>query len=1334
MSELFWSAFRSRYTRLTGVLLALSALVLLPTGGCQVGQDPEVTSVEPSHGPPTGGTVVTILGSSLVLPVAVTFNDVAATDLELIHSRALTAVTPPGTPGPATIALIFADGGVVSIPNAFTYDEEELSTAELPLTITALTPDAGPLTGGTMLTIQGTNFVPESVLLIASQPALNLNYLGPSLLTATTPPGTAGVATVVLTTGDGRSTDYPPGFTYLPPDSPALPQPTVTAISPDVGPQAGGTTVTVQGTLFAPGSVVVFDEILAIQTNFVSSTILTAVTPAHPAGAADVTVVLPDARRVTLTGAFVFEAPPIPTIDSIAPANGPIAGGTPVTIQGSGFSAGTQVFFDNIAALSVDILSAQSLVAVTPPHAAGLVDVTVQIPSGSEANSVGAFLYVAPPDPTISAIDPSIGPDAGGTKVTITGTDFRPGAVVLFGAVAASSVSVLNGTTLTAVTPAHPAGLVDVTVTNSDGASITYVGGFTFAPPVALSFLALSPASGPETGGTQVTLLGAGFVSGITVTFGGSAATVTVLSQTLLTAITPPGAALVDVVLSTPDGQVVTAVGAFQYIGPAVLSFGAITPPSGPEAGDTQVTILGTGFLPGMTVTFGGSAASVTVLSDTLLTAITPPGVGVVDVVLTTPDAQVVTALGAFEYIGPDVLSFGTVEPEFGPMAGGTQVTILGTGFVPGMTVTFDGVAAAVTVLSETLLTAITPPGTDTVNVVLATDTQTVTAYSAFTYVGPVPTISGVTPASGPESGGTAVIITGTGFMNPALVLFGMTPTIAFALSDTQIITISPGGTGTVPLAVVTPFGAAAAFFTYIPPDTATIGSLSPSSGPDAGGTIVTIVGTALAEATAVTFGGAPAVPSILSDTQLQVATPPLPGAGTVVVQVQTPYGNPEALFTYVPPDMPTISGLTPPSGPEAGGTVVTITGTGFTENTNVRFDGTLAPHKSVLSDTLIQAETPPGTGVVRVRVIAPNGDAWALFTYVPPGETSIGSLTPTSGPEAGGTTVLIEGVGFTGMTGASAVQFGSHNATSYTVLRDTQLLAVSPAGSGTVALVVNSPTGQAAALFTYIPEMAPPPTVITSITPASGPQAGGTTVLIEGLGFTGMTGASAVQFGSHNATSYTLLSDTQLLAVAPAGTGMVALVVTSPTGQAAALFTYIPADPAPVPPPTAITSVTPARGPQAGGTTVLIEGVGFTGMTQASDVQFDGHDATSYTVLSDAQLLAVSPPGTGMVALVVTSPAGQAAALFTYVPPTALSISSLSPGSALPIATTVVTVTGTALSTVTSVTFAGAPTTFVLLSDTALQFTAPPHAAGVVTLTITDGAQTAEALFRYGL
>src|SRR5207253_1361021 len=147
--------------------------------------------------------------------------------------------------------------------------------------------------------------------------------------------------------------------------------------------------------------------------------------------------------------------------------------------------------------------------------------------------------------PTITAISPNNGTTNGGTSVTISGTNFVSGATVSLGGVAATSVNVASASSITATTPSHAAGTVDVVVTNPDGQVATLTGGYTCTAALTRpTITAISPNNGTTSGGTSVTIAGRNFLSGTTVSFGGVAATsVNVASASSITATTPSHAA-----------------------------------------------------------------------------------------------------------------------------------------------------------------------------------------------------------------------------------------------------------------------------------------------------------------------------------------------------------------------------------------------------------------------------------------------------------------------------------------------------------------------------------------------------------------------------------------------------------------------------------------------------------------------------------------------------------------------------------------------------------------------------------------------------------------------
>jgi hypothetical protein len=164
-------------------------------------------------------------------------------------------------------------------------------------------------------------------------------------------------------------------------------------------------------------------------------------------------------------------------------------------------------------------------------------------------------------------------------------------------------------------------------------------------------------------------------------------------------------------------------------------------------------------------------------------------------------------------------------------------------------------------------------------------------------------------------------------------------------------------------------------------------------------------------------------------------------------------------------------------------------------------------------------------------------------------GLPSITTFTPTSA--GNGITVTIKGIN---LLGATAVSFGGTPASSFTVVDASTITAVVGSGTtGTVSVTTPCSSAISASLFTWLAA----PTV-TSISPTSGPAAGGTSVTING---TNLSGTTAVKFGDIAATGVTVISDIQITAISPAGTGIVDVTVTTAGGISATSsvdkFTY---------------------------------------------------------------------------------------------------------------------------------------------------------------------------------
>jgi hypothetical protein len=279
----------------------------------------------------------------------------------------------------------------------------------------------------------------------------------------------------VTVTVNGQSGSLANGFSYVVP-------PTVTSVSPNSGTTAGGTAVTITGTNFAAGATVTFGGAAATNVVVVNSTQITATTPAGAAGAVTVTVTNPGVPSGSLVNGYTYVV--VPTVSSVSPNNGPVAGGTAVTITGTNFAAGAAVTFGGTAATNVVVVNGTQITATTPAHAAGAVTVSVTV-NGQAGNLASGYTYNAPP--TVSSVSPNNGPVAGGTAVTITGTNFAAGAAVTFGSNAATNVVVVSATQITATTPAGSVGAVTVTVT-VNGQAGSLASGYTYNTAVAISF------------------------------------------------------------------------------------------------------------------------------------------------------------------------------------------------------------------------------------------------------------------------------------------------------------------------------------------------------------------------------------------------------------------------------------------------------------------------------------------------------------------------------------------------------------------------------------------------------------------------------------------------------------------------------------------------------------------------------------------------------------------------------------------------------------------------------------------------------------------------------
>jgi hypothetical protein len=855
---------------------------------------------------------------------------------------------------------------------------------------------------------------------------------------------------------------------------------------------------------------------------------------------------------------------------------------------------------------------------------------------------------------------------------------------------------------------------------------------------------------------------------------------VTRVSSTLITAITPAGTPGVKYNLSMKGANTASLGNAFTYFGdqpPTITGInGSIVMKYASTDGTTVVNISGTMLGAATSATFGGTSNGTIpfIANDGKNITMKAPArssTGLVTISVTTPNGS--ASYRNLTYVSAPVIT--SVSPAYGSSFGGETVTIIATGDVNGASAVYFNTTLGtdLTVVNSTAVTVKTPVQANTA---VATFVNITTeggrsANSLFTFYNPpniYPTTSdAISVQNGSYLGGTTVIITGTNFTSASAVKFNGTPATSFTVNSANEITaVAPAYATNVSINMVWPTGLAlnvpvnVTTYTGVASGTTTnnygnftydilkpnITSISPTSGSTAGGNVVTITGKNLSYASKVYFfradspselANTSAGVTVISDTQITCIAPSSTLIGAVTLNVTTPAG-----FTYRSPDRttaqysftavePSITTVSPDFGPDTGGQWVNITGTGFsgTAKTGVAFNGVNGADAYVFNDTALTVKTPAYalSGVSFISISAAGGSITKQNAYTFRGFPHIVSISPIGGAVAGGNTVTITGYN---LTGTSFVRFNLTPATGINVVSDTSVTAIAPASNASASgpVIVNVSTYIKDNIITKTYQSNPDdggndaytysagPTLI-SISPVSGSISGGTFVTLRGAN---LANASAVTFGGLPATNFTRYdAANQVTANVPATTvpGPVNPIIVTPAGSVtntSVSYTYYGS---PV-----ITSIAPSAGPLAGGNLVTITGTSFVG---ASQVTFDGIQATNFTYVDSTKITANAPTHVaGAVTVLVSATGGTGTGTYTYQD--APTVTGLSPSTGSVLGGTSVTITGTNFLGATAVNFGStAATSYAVVSGTSITATSPAGTAGVVNVTVTTASGT---------
>ncbi|MGO9488222.1 MAG: IPT/TIG domain-containing protein, partial [Solirubrobacteraceae bacterium] len=338
---------------------------------------PVVLLLTPAQGPSAGGTKVEILGEDLKGATTVYFGDAAVQLKKPGKSASKVGVVSP--PGVGTVDVTVATPEATSeitTADRFTYEPS-------PPVVSGLSPKSAPADSRHSVTVSGQNFAGATEVRFGAI-SVPFTVVKSTKLKASAPVGRVlGPVDVTVTTPEGTSEASPADQFTFTPESP------VAAYTvPEIGPGAGGNTVTVIGEGLLDATQVEFDGVPAESFEVIDDAELLAVPPPHTTERIAVTVTTPSGKSASYCYgplcAPVAHYKYKTTFTSISPGSGPREGGTPITVTGSGFSTkpgGTTILIGDHEATLVECSSISTCTALTPEgkQSAGREPVEVRV-------------------------------------------------------------------------------------------------------------------------------------------------------------------------------------------------------------------------------------------------------------------------------------------------------------------------------------------------------------------------------------------------------------------------------------------------------------------------------------------------------------------------------------------------------------------------------------------------------------------------------------------------------------------------------------------------------------------------------------------------------------------------------------------------------------------------------------------------------------------------------------------------------------------------------------------------------------------------------------------
>jgi len=325
-----------------------------------------VTALDPAEGSTSGLQEVHITGGGLLDVVEVLFGDTAALDPFPVSDRLLVVLSPPRARGLVDVTVVTATGERATLPLAYNYADA--------VQLTAIEPVSGHWLGGERVTVYGSGFTEDAVVLVGGRPALQVAHIDDNTLSAVTPEGLPGKVDVHVSTGEGVGR-LQLGYEYVGETLPVS-SAEIDAVTPEHGPVAGGTAISLSGSGFKSGAAVRVGALAATDVRVESATRITARTPIGSPGAATIRIIQSGAASELVDG-FVYDGPPAVWV--VDPPQGAVAGNTRVFVRGHGFPvrAAVDVRFGGNLASDVRVLDDRTIECRTPAGVVGLAAVEV---------------------------------------------------------------------------------------------------------------------------------------------------------------------------------------------------------------------------------------------------------------------------------------------------------------------------------------------------------------------------------------------------------------------------------------------------------------------------------------------------------------------------------------------------------------------------------------------------------------------------------------------------------------------------------------------------------------------------------------------------------------------------------------------------------------------------------------------------------------------------------------------------------------------------------------------------------------------------------------------